>query len=101
MLAVVRMARRTTVSRVRGFYTQDGRVPTRTTDMTKRWATKHHGIKSRKKEIKESDQTDSVAESDYMRLCQLFASLRPRPWSSKDLFRRRPRARESRQEVAS
>ena len=36
MLAVVRMARRTTVSRVRGDYFQDGRVPTGTTTITKR-----------------------------------------------------------------
>ena len=36
VLAVVRLARRTTVSRVRGDYFQDGRVPTGTTTITKR-----------------------------------------------------------------
>ena len=36
MLAVVRMARRTTVPRVRGDYFQDGRVPTGTTTISKR-----------------------------------------------------------------
>ena len=36
VLAVVRMARRTTVSRVRGDYFQDGRVPTGTTTISKR-----------------------------------------------------------------
>ena len=36
VLAVVRMARRTTVSRVRGEYFQDGRVPTGTTAISKR-----------------------------------------------------------------
>ena len=36
LLAVVRMARRTAVSRVRGDYFQDGRVPTGTTTISKR-----------------------------------------------------------------
>ena len=36
VLAVVRMARRTTVSRVRGDYFQDGRAPTGTTTIFKR-----------------------------------------------------------------
>ena len=56
MLGVERLGRRTTVSRVRGFYTQDGRVPTRTTDMTRQRRRDTTGS-SREKEKRKESQT--------------------------------------------
>ena len=54
VLGVERLGRRTTVSRVRGFYTQDGRVPTRTTDMTRQRRRDTTGSSREKEKRKET-----------------------------------------------
>ena len=66
VLGVERLGRRTTVSRVRGFYTQDGRVPTRTTDMTRRRRRDTTGSSREKKREKKArpDRIGARAESD-------------------------------------